>query len=161
LGLIVAALLAVLATPAHAGWRIDRAKLIAQIVWHNPCASGVHVTWQAIPGDDGDGLAAASPDLCQIIVARHAPWPVFCTTMIHEYGHLAGFRDPANTLDPEHSTNPRSVMYANHVFARASIHKHGRTVIAWDTDRRCDHRGRDFLAQHQDPDMRSVFVTTM
>ena len=29
----------------------------------------------------------------------------------HEYGHLAGYRDESNQAEPEHSDNPRSIMY--------------------------------------------------
>ena len=36
-------------------------------------------------------------------------WPGFCTTIVHEYGHLAGWRDPVTK--GEHSNNPNSFMY--------------------------------------------------
>lgn len=32
--------------------------------------------------------------------------------IVHEYGHLRGFRDSTNTVDPAHSDNPNSIMYS-------------------------------------------------
>jgi hypothetical protein len=48
--------------------------------------------------------------------------------LLHEYGHLAGYRDPANPLDPHHSRDPRSIMWP---FAHA--------------DARCARRGGPYL----------------
>jgi hypothetical protein len=50
--------------------------------------------------------------------------------LLHEYGHLAGYADPGNPLDPHHSSNPNSIMWP---FAHA--------------DARCAGRGISYLRQ--------------
>jgi hypothetical protein len=60
-------------------------------------------------------VAWADVDHCAIIV--NPEYRIYtaarrCHVIVHEWGHLAGYRDPANTADPLHSRDPRSVMYA-------------------------------------------------
>jgi hypothetical protein len=116
--------------PAANAWQIERAELVAAKVWHDPCAGRLqlHVSWEPV----ADAVWAESwPDECRIAIApdwRIWGWPYICATVIHEYGHLAGYSDPRNARDPSHSDNPRSVMYA-------FVHP----------DRRCRDRGRDYL----------------
>jgi hypothetical protein len=120
--LIALALLLVLVplSDASAGWRRERATAIAQIVWDHPCDDQVELRWQPI-----DGIHAAwFSGPCQITFATEfrQDWPGFCTTMIHEYGHVAGVW---------HNSNPRSVMYE-------------RPLPNW----RCANNGRNYLHRH-------------
>jgi hypothetical protein len=62
--------------------------------------------------------------------ARAWRWRELCPALLHEYGHLAGYRDPLNPSDPAHSHNPRSIMWAYAHY-----------------DRRCDHRGAQELGE--------------
>jgi hypothetical protein len=153
LGWYLATVLTVLVVapgPAHAGWRIDRAKAIAAIVWHNPCGGNVKVTFGVVV--DGAEAEADVAD-CLVTFNIHGddgihgrwPWPVLCKDMLHEYGHLAGYRDPANTADPDHSTNRSSVMFAPPPDAPAL------DGLTYWTDPRCDFRGRRYLEAHDVP----------
>lgn len=128
--LVTLAVLVAASAPAHAGWKIDRATAIAEIVWQDPCEGRVTLVWQ----DLGDVFAADGLD-CLVRINNAGSgwgWPVFCTLMIHEYGHLAGYRDPANPTDPVHARNPRSVMHTP------------MTTI----DPRCFFNGRPYLERH-------------
>lgn len=136
--LVLAAALLIFPATAHAGWRIDRAQQIAATVWHHPCDDRVNVVWEPLP-DDVTDLANAwiEPGDCTVHIVinngLHYTWQDVCLIMIHEYGHLAGYRDPGNVLDPIHSRNEHSVMY-------------GGSMREEDT--RCARRGRAFLAAH-------------
>lgn len=118
LGVLMA--MAFLPATANAGWKLNRAKAIAAIVWHHPCDDHVTVGWadlSGVPVDSVDTAAAAAANvaLCRVTfsVDRSMTWDEFCTSMIHEYGHLAGYRDPLNIGDPYHSHSAWSVMFAN------------------------------------------------
>jgi hypothetical protein len=136
--LVLAAALLIFPATAHAGWRIDRAQQIAGTVWHHPCQGNVNVVWEPLP-DDVTDLASAwvQPGKCTVHIVigngLNYAWQDICPLMIHEYGHLAGYRDPANTGDPIHSLNEHSVMYGG------SMHEE---------DLRCAGRGRPFLVAH-------------
>lgn len=153
---LLIALLALLtaATPAQAGWKIDRATAIARVVWHHPCEDHVTLKWGGADMDGGDALAEADPAQCTIWLvdySRYAmDWPVFCTTVIHEYGHLAGYRDPLNTGDPYHSHNADSVMSAFGVVNKHVVHvAGGKTTTIWTgVDPRCARNGRPYLERH-------------
>jgi hypothetical protein len=150
ISLIIVAVAAV-APSARAGWETTRASVIARIVWHDPCGRAATLQFGPIPDDGPDALAAADQPACRVYVTRsNLAFPVLCTVLLHEYGHLAGFRDPTNTADPEHSDNPNSIMAATQVFTHAFIHhKDGTVSEQWaGTDRRCDDRGRPFLLAH-------------
>lgn len=60
-------------------------------------------------------------------------WGRVCSTLIHEMGHVAGYRNPKRPTGhgSEHSDDPRSVMHESVPY-----------------DRRCDHRGRPYLERH-------------
>lgn len=150
----------IVAAPASAGWRLDRARQIADTVWHHPCATqGIKIEWPraldsgwADERDDGEGtVPGGSFDAATCVIylnphIRH-PWPDLCTEILHETGHLDGYRDPTNATDPLHSSNPRSVMYES-VRERTIHHTARGDVVTWDADPRCAHRGRPFLALH-------------
>lgn len=53
-----------------------------------------------------------------------------CHTIVHEYGHLAEYRDPLNPTDPQHSHDPRSVMFAENDVVEGHVMRHGRAVSA-------------------------------
>ena len=82
---------------ADADWKIERAKAVAAKAWSDPC-----------------------PGRVQIL---SAPPRQPCPVLVHEYGHLAGYRDPLNPSDPFHSHDPDNIMYAFlHSDARCSDH---------------------------------------
>lgn len=133
------------AVPAQAGWRVQRAQAIAAQVWHHPCEDHVTLSWGVTP----DGVVAqAFVDRCEVLFSTEAtPWVSFCTTMIHEYGHLAGYRDPTNIADPLHSSDPHSVMAQNTVEMHETVLRPGRKplYIYRGIDRRCADNGRTYL----------------
>lgn len=145
---LVAMLVLLVSTPANAGWKIDRATAIAATVWVNPCPGGVEFRWTPLP----DGVAAADAANCRLWIGTRQgkiEWPAWCTTIIHEYGHLAGFRDPSNQADPDHSHDPRSVMFAYAHPVKGSGVVNGRRVVTWSgVDPRCRDRGRPYLERH-------------
>lgn len=150
--LLVAGVLIASCVPnAHAGWRIDRATAIAEIVWKRPCGGNVTLRWQHLP----DRRAGASTDLSTCTVTFDATpffnpsWAEFCTRMIHEYGHLADYRDPTNPVDPLHSHDPRSVMYyISYGITAGRDQITGQSVERAAGDARCKARGRPYLERH-------------
>ena len=113
---------------ARADWKLDRARAVAAKAWTNPCAGEVHV--QVCPQAGADWLASTLPSQCRITLsdAERWPWSQLCPVLLHEYGHLAGYRDPGNPLDPHHSSNPRSIMWPlTHADARCA--KRGRPYL--------------------------------
>lgn len=105
------ALALALAAPqtADAGWKLDRARQVANAVFPNPCGAHVRVKWwDHLPLDtwDKDVVAWTQPeyDTCEVMFLsnRHWSWIDLCTTMVHEYGHLAGLH---------HSSDPQDIMY--------------------------------------------------
>jgi hypothetical protein len=154
LSITITILLAVLTTaqPAEAGWKLRRAQAIAAAIWENPCAGNVRIGWKPLPV--GQTANSFNDPACIVVFSTGEPieWEPFCTAMIHEYGHLAGFRDPQNPSDPYHSHNPHSVMSASRFFSHTRMTgPDGRTRDEWDgTDRRCRDRGRPYLARAAD-----------
>lgn len=126
-----------LSAPSQAGWRIDRAEQIAAIVWHNPCGGHIPIQWDPAPSDmDPFADGWVDPGVCVIHLSTTAAprqWEDVCDVILHETGHLAGFRDPANIADPDHSLNEHSVMYGGPFR---------------EDDVRCAQRGRPFLQAH-------------
>ena len=96
---------------ARADWKIPRAKAVAAKAWNDPCAG--RVTVDIAPQADAEWLASTVPSQCRITLsdAEHWPWSNLCPVLLHEYGHLAGYADPGNPLDPHHSSNPNSIMW--------------------------------------------------
>ena len=106
---------------ARADWKLDRAKAVAAKAWNDPCAGRVRV--EVAPQAGADWLASTLPSQCRITLARELPWRRLCPVLLHEYGHLAGYADPGNPLDPHHSSNPNSIMWP---FAHADARCAGR-----------------------------------
>lgn len=161
--LLTALALLACAPQAEAGWQINRATAIAQIVWHHPCVDRMQIRRDSAETALKRGavatVAAAWADEAQCIMFVSTDWPLtwpeFCTHVLHEAGHLAHYRDPANTRDPDHSLNPASIMYGQENRAYGTIHQRGRAVEAGG-DARCSNRGRPYLESHgllerQDP----------
>jgi hypothetical protein len=133
------------AAPAHAGWKINRSLSIAQHVWHPACGQltvafgdpakfGVplHASEWAYEGECTIGLHAT--------LITHLEFEEVCTIIMHGAGHAAG---------AEHSTNRKSVMFADPFVHKITARIKGRTVTHWDgADRRCLNRGRPFLERH-------------
>lgn len=124
------------ATPTE----LARAQTLAATVWHNPCAEqGVRVVRGMLPEDRDRGAAAADLLTCTIYIDPmfyDESLAVVCTVLLHEYGHLAGYRDPTNVADPEHSSNPASIMSARErLFIVALVD--GVMRYGPDVDRRC------------------------
>jgi hypothetical protein len=63
---------------------------------------------------DGESIGQARPPRTIVIDKRGTiEWSkakAQCV-IVHEYGHLRGFRDESNTDDPSHSDNPNSIMW--------------------------------------------------
>lgn len=159
LALLGSALAFTFTAPAEAGWKLDRATRIATLVWANghrvPCVENMQVRWADPLPTTGNitrlgwinaDPATGQPTECVIYFDRTLPlpWLDFCTTLIHEAGHLAGFRDPTNTADPFHSSNPRSVMYVPSLEVEVDFTK-SQATAGRDYDRRCRRNGRWFL----------------
>lgn len=149
--LIGIALFLGLAAPAHAGWQDTRATEIARLVWHNPCVNQMtiqRVSAQATFHDQTETVGWVT-DGCTIHVSNDRPliWTQFCTTVLHEAGHLAGYRDPSNVSDPEHSSNPDSVMYGDDNRGYGWIVLHGHKIAAGG-DPRCARNGRPYLERN-------------
>lgn len=138
-----------LAEPAQAGWRINRATAIAQAVWNSPCKGNVTLRWAPLASVHA---AEATRESCLIVFdnTTRVTWRAFCMRMLHEYGHLAGYRDPTNASDPLHSANPDSIMSVGAEVARTVVvHRAGGvSEVQW-TDPRCRERGRPFLEAHR------------
>jgi hypothetical protein len=113
---------------ADADWKIDRAKAVAAKAWNDPCPARVQILYAA--PKQPSWLASTIKGYCQVTLSdREAwPWKQLCPVLVHEYGHLAGYRDPLNPGDPFHSHDPGDIMYAY-------IH----------ADRRCNDYGTPYL----------------
>lgn len=111
-----------------------RAQAIAARVWHNPCGGNVAIqraTPPVNPGEFGVSIAWTYDNDCTVYLATgwHPGWLELCTTMLHEYGHLAG---------APHSTNPRSVMYPDLNIVKGDVYRHGHWVhLVEGADHRC------------------------
>lgn len=145
--LLVSVVFAVLLWPAaaQAGWKINRAVGIANVVWGDPCSAELRLDVTPLVAYAG----YAGRERCLIEVSSNNPhaldWVPFCYTVLHEMGHLAGYRDPENPGDPIHSHNPRSVM--NTSASPTEVEINGR--VSWvGGDRRCRENGRPYLERH-------------
>lgn len=98
---------------------------VAQVTWGKP-ACGTPRVETSTPADylqaHGTGefliepLAWADENRCVIVINPNFTIRTAvkrCHVIVHEYGHLAGYRDESNTADPEHSDNARSVMFGH------------------------------------------------
>lgn len=129
---IIAGVAGVASSPASAAPdRVAIAKAIATERWGAVCAGQPISIVRGLPA--GDPATARSyysfdgsqPDNgalyhnCSIHFRGGAiSWPVFCTAVVHEYGHLAGWRPVIGQQFPGdrfHSGNINSVMYPHYV----------------------------------------------
>lgn len=146
---VLLAVLAVLflAAPAQAGWKLNRAAQIANIVWGNPCPW--RIEWAPPPPRHPEAVAWAVQDECGdtgkavVYLSETEPihtFDVFCTRVLHERGHSIGM---------EHSGNPRSVMYGVDQSIEGRYFRDS-THFTWrgHGDRRCRDRGRPFLERY-------------
>ena len=97
---------------ADADWKIDRAKAVAAKAWDDPCPGRVQILYA--PPQQSSWLASTIKGYCQITLSDRETWPwkQLCPVLVHEYGHLAGYRDPLNPSDPFHSRDANNIMYA-------------------------------------------------
>ncbi len=130
LGAIVCAL--TLAAPAGAQFnRVAAAKAVANRVWRSPCNGQVTTRRGVLDasvaanayyslGQPGQPYTDCVVTFNAVLYAHgRANYQAFCSTLLHEWGHLAGYRAPPGqeairadgTLDPFHSRDPRSVMF--------------------------------------------------
>jgi hypothetical protein len=151
---IAAVVVSLLILPATtlAGWKLDRATAIARIAWHHPCVDRMRVVWRDRDDfPDPTWAGRAGPD-CTAIINRsrgRLRFEEFCNLVLHEAGHLAGFRDPTNVDDPFHSSNLNSVMASPRLVVHDVAIVHGRRIERWiGVDARCLDRGRLYLEAH-------------
>jgi len=95
---------------AHADWQLDRAMVIAAKVWNDPCSGQVKML--SAPPPQPGWRAWTYPKQCTVTLSNAWPWywRELCPVVVHEYGHLAGYRDPDNPYDPIHSHDPNDIM---------------------------------------------------
>ena len=141
---LIAVLVALtLAAPAQAGWRINRSLAIAQTVWHPTCGQltlGYGDRARDGAADGAGGWAWAGNCTIRIPNGSHYEFEELCAIVLHEAGHVAGMG---------HSSNPRSVMYAEPLVIKTTARIGRKTVTRWTgVDRRCLDRGRPFLERH-------------
>ena len=130
------------------GWEIERARAIAETVW-KVCPGTLSIQAVTLSADaasyyrEASGWATEGVCTVDINMDHQAmrEWEPFCSTVLHEVGHVARFRDPTNQADPYHSSNPDSVMAASPLYAHIGGRWYG-------TDPRCRRRGRPFLVRH-------------
>jgi hypothetical protein len=136
-GLILLTLVLTIPIAANASSRVLAAQTVAYQKWGTVCGgSPVTVRHGAIPSDRVAqatyNYGSLGPDNsagyynCRIVVGLKLTlvWSDFCTMLVHEYGHLAGWRAPLGqeymrqapdgtfSIDHLHSRNPRSLMFA-------------------------------------------------
>lgn len=112
LGALVAVVLLLIAAPATAR-QFDRTKeavKVANRVWNFPCQGKVLTKLGSFKESTAYGFAyfEAGYTNCVVILNEiyfkkgQSSYEVFCTVILHEYGHLAGVK---------HSSNMKSIMY--------------------------------------------------
>ena len=137
IGLVALVLASLPAAQAHGQGIVDRAMKLAAHVWNNPCGGHVTVDGQPLAGDE---LAFADPDECLVVYdsGRAWSWPDFCTVMLHEYGHLAGYSHPVGvslddgTIDHTHDPDPRSLMHPLLTLGPVYVRRRGRSHNHWE-----------------------------
>lgn len=98
-------------------WAVKMSLRIAGREWQvcqQPGAAAID--WLYEPDHVGEAGSAWTGE-CRINVntasyAMHYPGP-FCDTVVHEYGHVAGYQDPVNVEDPAHSHHDGHLMSAS------------------------------------------------
>lgn len=148
--LLLLAVVLMFPATATAGWKQDRALEIARYVWRDggPCVQRATIRFaRVIPPGAEHGQAWADELNCVIGMpaGKRYSWGAFCAYVLHEMGHLAGYRDAGNTTDPLHSRNPNSIMFPEMWLVENRLRRRGRWVTVVDTDPRCRDNGRDYL----------------
>jgi hypothetical protein len=108
-------------TVPSAGVKVDAAMKVAGAKWGQPACGQPHVVWSTPAayggvGPDMSPFAWADVARCRIVFNQEQRIHTavkFCHVLVHEWGHLDGYRDPRNAADPLHSSNPRSIMAAD------------------------------------------------
>lgn len=106
------------------GWAVKMSLRIATREWQvcqhagEPSIEWIYST--ELLGEAGH----AWPANCRIAV-NTASYPVhwvgpFCDTVVHEYGHVAGYRDPLNVQDPAHSHQAGRIMSADGFYVQSN-----------------------------------------
>lgn len=155
---LLVSLLAALALPvtAHAGWKIDRSLAIADIRWGAaPCGPVAVIRDAWLPSfRESHALAVADKDDCRVYLRPDWTPDGFgdlCTVILHERGHIDGYRDPSNLEDPEHSRDPNNIMAADYLLVTGFLRVHGRRIEAPESgNSRCWYRGRRYIFRHLD-----------
>jgi hypothetical protein len=146
--LLAIAILLCLPASADAGVKIDRAKAIASSYWGNPCPSGVSFYWTDWRKVSDEPISAwARPERCAIHFNRERKmaFPTFCTIVLHEYGHLAGYRNEANVDEPWHDPEHAGTIMAPAFSGDIVVHRNSRheyVLADDDIDIRCRLRLR-------------------
>ena len=94
---------------------VAAARAIAASYWGpEPCAGDITVAWGSLPGSvnalsswwNPTEAYGNAPENRHCVVTLNSDasfdWPMLCTVMVHEYGHLSG---------QQHSPDPANVMY--------------------------------------------------
>ena len=142
---LLTATIGLLLTPAiaNAGWKTTRATAIATHVW-GVCQNTLRIHFTPADPAWADSYGWAWTGNCNVYIdttigARY--WEPFCTTVIHETGHVAGLG---------HSDNPRSVMRANSTFVEIAGTAKGKFTSRWyGVDPRCRDRGRPYMEANE------------
>lgn len=138
LALSLALLCALPATASAYSIPIARGLGLGQATFGAAKCGAVHVVTEDAPAEWPTlrgAIAWADKGRCAIVFnahprARLRTPEARCQVVVHEYGHLAEYRDPTNLADPEHSHDPRSVMYAENEVVEGRIVGHGRARSA-------------------------------
>lgn len=134
---------ALFAPAAQAGapdaWQ-RRALEVTQRVWHPACGT-ITIEWQdpALAGGTVEWGGWAYLGECRIYEPTTRVWlgyPDFCTAVLHEGGHAAGYGHSA-----------RGIMAPDRMVARNEARRDGKFLLLWSgVDRRClrktDHAAR-------------------
>ena len=151
---LILALLTLVVAPSttQAGWRIERSLQVAQVVWRPSCGPvGVYFGDPVAYGATENASGWVKSGTCAIGINRSfsGEFEDFCDLILHEMGHVAGYRNPANPADPYHSLDPLSVMFTGDVNVRARNEVDGKLTTEWlGYDSRCLQRARPYLERH-------------
>lgn len=142
------------AFPLQRGWKMQRSLAVADAMWGPAPCGRVTIernTW-LVSFRESSALAAADADACIIYLrpSWHPRWfGEVCTVLLHERGHIDGYRDPTNVEDPEHSGDPNNLMAADYLLQVNFVRRHGRLREYRESGNwRCTDRGLAYLRRH-------------